>query len=232
VANNTTDATGPDLEADSETFQLAFSLIEDITGSPIAHAVPGSNITGVDPQLGALGSNGGLTETHALPATSPAVDKGKRENGTETTDQRGAGFVRPLDSLSVPNSTAPGADGTDIGAFELQSGSSSALRKCAGQQETSASNTGTPGRDVIVGTSRRDVINGKGGNDVICGLGGNDLLLGRGGRDTLRGQGGKDKLKGGAKRDKLFGGPGPDRLIGGAGQDLLSGQAGRDTQIQ
>jgi hypothetical protein len=60
-----------------------------------------------DPQLGALMTNGGPTATHALAATSPAVNHGVNPLNF-TTDQRGGSYMRA--SNGVP----------DIGAFELQ----------------------------------------------------------------------------------------------------------------
>jgi hypothetical protein len=71
----------------------------------------------IDPMLGALQNNGGPTFTHALLPGSPAIDQGKNFSGS-TTDQRGNGFVRTFDNPFIPN--APGGDGTDIGAFEVQ----------------------------------------------------------------------------------------------------------------
>jgi hypothetical protein len=68
-----------------------------------------------NPNLGPLADNGGSTRTMALPLTSPAVDKGIADG--LTTDQRG--LTRPIDFPDIPN--APGGDGTDIGAFEVQS---------------------------------------------------------------------------------------------------------------
>jgi len=67
------------------------------------------------PMLGPLADNGGPTFTHALLTGSPAIDQGKNFSGS-TTDQRG--FFRTFDNFSIPN--APGGDGTDIGAFEVQ----------------------------------------------------------------------------------------------------------------
>jgi CSLREA domain-containing protein len=71
----------------------------------------------VDPLLGALANNGGLTETHRLPsttagdaATSPAIDKGDDLRCTNN-DQRGS--VRPDDG------EANGTPKCDVGAFEL-----------------------------------------------------------------------------------------------------------------
>jgi len=56
-----------------------------------------------------LADNGGLTRTHALAATSPAIDAGNNPLPTTLTDQRGAGFLREM------------PDGKpDIGAFEFR----------------------------------------------------------------------------------------------------------------
>ncbi|HET6830042.1 MAG TPA: choice-of-anchor Q domain-containing protein [Solirubrobacterales bacterium] len=68
-----------------------------------------------NPDLGPLEVNDGPTATMALPLGSPAIDQGVGDGLTE--DQRG--LKRPVDLSSVAN--APGGDGTDIGAFELQS---------------------------------------------------------------------------------------------------------------
>src|SRR5207249_303601 len=67
----------------------------------------------LNPQLSALANNGGLTDTMALLAGSPAIDQG---NGFGlTTDQRGQ--KRPFDQPGIPNATA---GGSDIGAYERQ----------------------------------------------------------------------------------------------------------------
>ena len=68
------------------------------------------------PQLGPLQSNGGPTPTMAPAPGSPAVDQGKSFD--LTADQRG--LLRPVELPAVPNSTAAGADGADVGAVELQ----------------------------------------------------------------------------------------------------------------
>ncbi len=60
-----------------------------------------------DPQLAPLAYHGGPTRTHALLATSPAVDHGN-DTLSLSADQRGGAFAR------VVNSTA------DIGAYERQ----------------------------------------------------------------------------------------------------------------
>lgn len=69
-----------------------------------------------DPQLGPLQSNGGPTATMAPALGSPVIDQGSAFG--PPVDQRG--LIRPIDFPSIPNSPAPGADGADIGAFELQ----------------------------------------------------------------------------------------------------------------
>jgi hypothetical protein len=103
---------GPDLRTSTYASVAAtFSLIENPSDSTITG---GSNIFGQDPKLGALSSNGGPTPTMALPATSPAIDKGTSQG--LISDQRGV--LRPIDFPAIPN--AGGGDGSDIGAFELQ----------------------------------------------------------------------------------------------------------------
>lgn len=70
-----------------------------------------------DPLLGPLQDNGGPTLTHAPMPCSPAIDHGRNFAGS-VTDQRGAGFARIYDDPLAVN--APGSDGTDIGAVEVQ----------------------------------------------------------------------------------------------------------------
>ena len=79
---------------------------------------PGTALAGgfisADPNLGLLADNGGPTQTLALLAGSAAIDAGDNSvatgptNTALTTDQRGAGFAR------IVNTTV------DIGAFELR----------------------------------------------------------------------------------------------------------------
>jgi hypothetical protein len=69
-----------------------------------------------DPLLGPLQGNGGVGATMGPAANSPAVDQGSAFG--LPSDERGV--FRPIDLPSIPNSSAPGADGSDIGAVELQ----------------------------------------------------------------------------------------------------------------
>ncbi len=68
-------------------------------------------IAGLDPELN---DNGGPTLTHALLASSIAIDRGNSFGAT--VDQRG--LPRPSNFLEI--SDGEGGDGSDIGAFELQ----------------------------------------------------------------------------------------------------------------
>ena len=72
-------------------------------------SIIGTPFTVANPNLGPLADNGGLTQTMALNAGSPAIDAGSNAAAAGlTTDQRGPGFVR------ISNGTV------DIGAFEVQ----------------------------------------------------------------------------------------------------------------
>ena len=68
--------------------------------------LPGDTITG-DPRLNPLANNGGLTQTHALKADSPAIDAGNNAIG-RNYDQRRAPYARVVGAAA------------DIGAFERQ----------------------------------------------------------------------------------------------------------------
>ena len=69
-----------------------------------------SDQTNINPQIGALGNNGGDTLTHALLPGSPAIDAGE-DVGCPTTDQRGV--ARPQDGDGDMTAVC------DIGAYEL-----------------------------------------------------------------------------------------------------------------
>ncbi|HEX6648677.1 MAG TPA: choice-of-anchor Q domain-containing protein, partial [Pyrinomonadaceae bacterium] len=82
----------------------------------------GANGAPLDPKLDPLGlkDNGGTTQTIALQADSPAIDKGSSSDGTSRkldNDQRQV-FERTFDDPAIANAD----DGTDVGAFESQPG--------------------------------------------------------------------------------------------------------------
>ena len=99
---------------------LGYNLIGTFTQGAV-YTESSTDLIGVDPQLGPLQDNGGLTKTHALLPGSPAIDQGKRLSEL-TTDQRS--LPRPFDQSGVPNAT--GGDGSDIGALESQPANSRA----------------------------------------------------------------------------------------------------------
>jgi hypothetical protein len=78
-----------------------------------------------NPLLGPLQSNGGPSPTMAPAANSPVVDQG-RASGL-SSDQRAV--IRPIDFPTIANSAAAGADGSDIGAVELQPSNAFVLGK-------------------------------------------------------------------------------------------------------
>ena len=89
-----------------------YNLASDAGGGFLTRTADQIN---TDPMLGPLQDNGGPTFTHALLPGSPAIDKGSNLSSSPT-DQRG--FARTVDGPCIAN--APGGDGTDIGAFEVQ----------------------------------------------------------------------------------------------------------------
>ena len=103
LANNTA-GTSPDCT--EAVVSGGFNLIEDTTGCAISGTTTG-NVTGVDPQLLALASNGGPTQTHALTGTSPALNARTSGCPPPATDQRGV--------------TRPQATACEIGSFECAS---------------------------------------------------------------------------------------------------------------
>jgi hypothetical protein len=124
VAKNTAKF-GADLTSQAGTHLTArYSLIGSNAESGLNEAPDGTpdengNLIGgvmfgvIDPKLGPLADNGGLTETHALLPGSPAINAGDLDalmgaGGVPLHDQRGATFIRHYGGR------------IDIGAFEVQ----------------------------------------------------------------------------------------------------------------
>jgi CSLREA domain-containing protein len=85
------------------------------SGTSCGFGTNNNSLSGVDPMLGDLADNGGPTETHALLAGSPAINKGNNDAldidldiDPLQFDQRGPGFARIVGGI------------VDIGAFEVQ----------------------------------------------------------------------------------------------------------------
>jgi hypothetical protein len=106
LADNSADTAGPDL--DGSVTSLRHNLFGNSTGGS---GFVASDLLNVNPQLGPLQNNGGPTQTMALLADSPAIDAGDNTNAP-TYDQRGPGYPRIVNGI------------IDIGAFEVQNGSS------------------------------------------------------------------------------------------------------------
>ena len=91
---------------DTDVVTVMNSLVQaDVGPAPFQDA--GRNVLGEDPGLAALANNGGLTRTHALTATSPAIDGGD------------PGFIGPpfVDQRGEPRVEG---EAIDIGAYEAK----------------------------------------------------------------------------------------------------------------
>lgn len=120
IAGNTAHNSAPDCFAfagrNAALTSDGYNLIQNTSRCDIAGDLTG-NITGQDARLGLLANNGGLTQTHALAANSPAVDTGNPaapgSGGFACTaiDQRGFNRLQDGDGNSSGR--------CDMGAFEL-----------------------------------------------------------------------------------------------------------------
>lgn len=110
LSGNRAAGSASDLAATSAA--ASFTLIREPSGHSIVSG-PASNLVGLDPLLGPLADNGGITQTHALLEGSPAIDQGSNADAF-SGDQRGTAFTRVFDFAGIENAD----DGTDIGAIE------------------------------------------------------------------------------------------------------------------
>lgn len=102
ISGNTSDEGGDDIYLNGGEANSLFSILGTTSGDVYDR---GFNEFYADPLLAPLADNGGPTETHALMAGSPAINRGFNFVAS-LTDQRLAGFPRTLDGA------------TDMGAFE------------------------------------------------------------------------------------------------------------------
>ena len=112
MANNST-RSGIGQDFDGTLVSQGYNLIRATNNTTITGDTTGNQLN-VDPLIGPLQDNGGPTFTHALLPGSTAIDGG--HSSGSSTDQRG--LPRPVDDPGLPNAT--GGDGSDIGAFEVQ----------------------------------------------------------------------------------------------------------------
>ncbi|MEM1070138.1 MAG: choice-of-anchor Q domain-containing protein [Planctomycetota bacterium] len=109
VAGNQADA-GVDVFSDAAS--ATFTFVQDPDGHSIVDSQQ-NNIVGLNPLLGPLQDNGGLTQTHLPESISPVIDTGSNLDSLDS-DQRGNAFRRTVDLPLNGNAS----DGTDIGAVE------------------------------------------------------------------------------------------------------------------
>jgi hypothetical protein len=154
-------SSGPDVRGSFTS--AGFNLIgkrDDSTGVTATTDLTGTIAAPLDPKLdpNGLQNNGGLTETVALLPGSPAIDKGSSSGLSVnlTTDQRGTGFPRVFDDSIIAN--AAGGDGTDIGAFELQSGQPTKLANISTRLAVQTGDNVLIGGFIITGTQPKKVI--------------------------------------------------------------------------
>lgn len=98
---------------------ISYSVTSDVASLQLVD-LGSTQFSVTDPQLGALGNNGGPTSTR-LPLTgSPVIDKGDPTFTTPLTDQRGTGFTRILNArvdigaVESPAATAPTLSETGV----------------------------------------------------------------------------------------------------------------------
>lgn len=231
------------------------NLVGTITGCNFVSAVgdqTGTDISPVDPVLGALlgnSGNNGTTGNHALLVGSPAIDAGSNSSCL-LIDQRN--YVRPADGNG--NGTATCDKGSHERVAVPACGSINVVLPgpIFRIDPLPATLVGTSGDNILNGTAGVDRIHGLGGNDTLNGLAGNDILCGGPGDDTLiaasgndilgsnffSAEDGNDTLSGGLDNDSLNGDlgndfldgrPGDDRLFGGRDDDTLDGGGDTDT---
>jgi CSLREA domain-containing protein len=218
VAGNTDASgnTGPDCEGDITS--QGYNLLGNDTGCSFT-ATTGDKIgTGaapINPMLGPLADNGGPTATHALLTGSPALDA-----GNPATPGSGGTACAAADQRGAPRNC-------DMGAYELVQCLGVAVNR-VGVSTGTATITGTPGADGILGLGGNETIDAAAGDDKVCAGPGDDTVTAGDGNDEVLGEGGNDTLGGGAGNDTVRGGAGDDSVTGGDGDDTLSGEDGND----
>jgi CSLREA domain-containing protein len=160
VAGNTS-TTSPDMAGNVNT--SGFNLIGKKDGSAGFTAATdhtGTVAAPLDPKLdpNGLQDHGGATATIALVPGSPAIDKGTSAGltGNLATDERGSGFPRAFDDGQIAN--AAGGDGTDIGAFEVQTPLPTRLANISTRLRVETGDNVLIGGFIITGTQDKKVI--------------------------------------------------------------------------
>jgi len=115
VANSVDDYGNLDLakyepDANRGTVSSSHSLIETLAEEVSVESGVSGNLVGVDPALASLAGNGGMTETHALLDSSPAIDAG----------DNAVCIAEPVSGRDQRGVERPQGAGCDTGAFELE----------------------------------------------------------------------------------------------------------------
>ena len=129
VAGNSANQGGSDVDS---AMPLSISGSHNLVIAPGANLALPADTLNVDPKLLPLADNGGATQTHALTAKSPALDRGSNPQG-RSTDQRGPGFPREINgSADIGAYEYRGSDGRPISVPGLSAWASIALASLLG----------------------------------------------------------------------------------------------------
>lgn len=246
VAGNTDSGNAPDIHGVGHPLTATHSLIGSISsyeaslfvgGTQLAFTGPntiddngnyvgGLGADAINPLLGPLQNNGGLTQTHAPIAGSIAINHGSNtlaidptnSNAPLGTDQRGAGFARILGGT------------VDMGAYETEYGNNQAPPTLSYTFVDILTVVGTDADDQITVLAANGLVQIRHGNRLIeTGIPLASVkgvtIAGRAGNDTLR----LDNSLGAAVPGILLGEAGNDTLVGQSGKDILNGGGEIDT---
>jgi CSLREA domain-containing protein len=164
IAGNSAASANPDVHGAFASG--GFNLIgkaDGSTGFTAGTDLKGTIAAPIDPKLdpNGLQNNGGPTKTIALVFGSPAIDTGvagldPSTSAVLTTDQRGPGFPRTFEDSIISN--APGGDGTDIGAFELEAALPPRLANISTRLRVETGDGALIGGFIITGTQDKKVM--------------------------------------------------------------------------
>jgi hypothetical protein len=165
------------------------------------------NVLGEPARIDDLANNGGPTRTHALKASSPAIDEG---SGCPGADQRGA-----------PR------NGCDIGAYQRVMCTGVLVNRVG--TDGGEKLIGTAQSDGFLALGGNDIVLARAGKDGACPGSGNDVVRGDDDADKILAASGNDRIFGGAAGDSLEGESGNDLIDGDGGTDRCRGGTGADT---
>ena len=110
---------GGEADCPADVMISGFYNIEDGDTCDLSLA-SGTDLPNTDPMLGALADNGGLTETHALPSDSPAVDQGFQSLCNQLAVEAWGAFDQRGDpNARTEDGNDDGVSVCDMGAFEF-----------------------------------------------------------------------------------------------------------------